>query len=70
MPDAADHGEGSPARGDYRHVAYDALRGCPRCNSMSPDSMTVKFSSPAKAGVTLSNHKTGVISMGRWSKAA
>jgi hypothetical protein len=37
---------------------------------MSSGSVTVKFSSPAKAGVTLSNHKTGVISMGRWSKAA
>jgi hypothetical protein len=70
MPDAADHGEGSPARGDYHHVADDALRGRPRRNLMSSGSVTVKFSSPAKAGVTLSNHKTGVISMGRWSKAA
>jgi hypothetical protein len=37
---------------------------------LSSGPVTVKFSSPAKAGVTLSNHKTGVISMGRWSKAA
>jgi hypothetical protein len=44
--------------------------GAAQGNLMSSGSVTVKFSSPAKAGVTLSNHKTGVISMGRWSKAA
>jgi hypothetical protein len=37
---------------------------------MSSGSVTVKFSSPANTGLTLSNYKTGVISLGRWRAAA